>query len=315
VLANRTEPPLLAAFLVALQMRGETAAELLGAVDAVRARQIVVDKHGVDAVDIGGSGGDAGRTFNVSTTAALIVAAAGVRVFKHGSRAFSGTCGSIDVAEQLGLPLANDPSSANQLMARHGLAVLPSGNFLRYPPVIEQTRRALRIRTTFNLIGPWCNPARVRRQVVGVSDERYVNRFAQIAQALEHKRALIVHGRDGKLDEFSPSGPSTVAEVQAGLIRTYAVRPEDFGLRSRPLADISGGPPHANAAQTRAILRNEERGAPRTVVLLTAGAALYVAEAAPTFAAGVQLASVTLDSGRPYELVARMAGSSVGAHV
>jgi len=188
MLSEAAEPHVASAFLIALQTKGETEQELLGGIDAVRSRQVAFDVND-DGVDVGGTGGDAARTFNVSTTAALVVAAAGTRVYKHGSHAVSGLCGSVDLAERLGLPTAQDPASARDHVARYGIAILPSRSFLRYPPRVTAVRRALGVRTTFNLIGPWCNPARVRRQVIGVSDERYVPVFAGVARALGHECA------------------------------------------------------------------------------------------------------------------------------
>ena len=268
-----------ASFLTALHARGESEAELLAGIHTVRRGLLTIDPGVAGAIDVGGTGGDAFRTFNVSTTASIVVAAAAQPVCKHGSRAVSGVCGSIDVLERLGVPVAVDEATARRDLALNGIAFLPSSSFLRYPPELSALRRLLGVRTAFNLVGPWCNPAGVTRQIVGTSRPREVTLFARIARALGHQRALIVHGCDGSLDEFSPAGASLVAELRDGHIETSTLYPEDLGLRRTPLENASGGEGlEAHALNAAAVLDGRDRAARRVMTLMTVGAALYVAD-------------------------------------
>jgi anthranilate phosphoribosyltransferase len=306
VLSGDVAPALTARFLWMLGKRGETASELFAAIDTVRARQSWVGAGDSRAVDVGGTGGDGGRTFNVSTTAAIVAAAAGARVHKHGGRAASGRCGSIDLLEALDVRDCKDAAAALVAVDARGIAFLASESFLPYPRWLRRMRRELGTRTIFNLIGPWCNPARVERQVVGVADERLVEVFGTIAQRLGLRRALIVHGRCGAIDEFAPVGETVVLEVNGASTREYEVSPADFGLPTGSLSEVAGGGAEVNARHAAAVIEGVDRGPRQSIVLLTAAAALYVSDVAATLGEGVELARDAILSGRASALLSRL---------
>lgn len=286
-----------AAVLAALRAKGETAAEIVGFAHAMidRAARIELDADVI--LDTCGTGGDGAGTFNISTAAALVAAGAGVLVAKHGNRSATGRCGSADVLEALGVRIDLPPQDVAECLRRVGMgflfAPLHHAAMARVAPV----RRALGIRTIFNLVGPLTNPAGARHQLIGVADAAYVDRIAAAVRMMGCARTLVVHSHDG-LDELSISSPADVVEVFAGRGRDhhFVLAPEDVGLRRAPLDELLGGDARSNAAIVAEVLDGVP-GPRLDVVLFNAGAALYVAEAAPDVAGGVELARAAVRSG------------------
>jgi anthranilate phosphoribosyltransferase len=272
------------AFLTALRIKGESAAELLAAVRAVRSRAVPFSCEGL-AVDTCGTGGDGTGTFNVSTAASFVVAAAGVRVVKHGNRAASSRAGAADVLEALGAKVALAAPAAERCLAAIGICFLFAPIFHPALSRLAGPRRDLGFRTLFNLTGPLCNPAGVKRQLIGVFGERWLLPIAHSLQALGGERAMVVHGADG-CDEISATGPTTIVEVCDGRLDRYHVEPRQFGVTPCRLGDIAGGDAVHNAEIIRRVLAGRE-GPHADIVALNAGAALYLSGHASTLHAGV----------------------------
>ncbi len=304
-------PELAAAFLVALRMKGETGPELAAAARAMRARAVRVPVPDPErTVDTCGTGGDRRGTVNVSTAAALVVAAAGVPVAKHGNRSVSSRCGSADVLEAMGVRLDLPPEALGQLVEEVGIAFLFAPRLHPAMRAVMPVRRALGVRTTFNLLGPLTNPAGVRRQVVGVWAEELVPLVAGALAGLGAARALVVASRDG-LDELSPAAPTVVAEVRDGaVVGRFEVDPAEVGIEPRPAAELAGGDAAENARRLEAILGGRERSAASEAVALNAAAALLVAGAVANLREGVTLARELLASGAPLEVARRLAARS-----
>jgi anthranilate phosphoribosyltransferase len=272
------------AFLAALRIKGETAEELLGAVRAVRSRAIPFRCDGL-ALDTCGTGGDGTGTFNVSTAASFVVAAAGIRVVKHGNRAASSRAGAADVLEALGAKVTLSPASAERCLAETGICFLFAPTFHPALSRLAGPRRDLGFRTLFNLTGPLCNPAGVKRQLIGVFGESWLLPVAHALHALGSERAMVVHGADG-CDEISSTGPTTIVELGEGRLDRYHVEPRQFGLTPSSLADLAGGDAARNAEIIRAVLGGRE-GPQADIVALNAGAALYLGGHDSTLHAGV----------------------------
>jgi anthranilate phosphoribosyltransferase len=287
-----------AAFLMALRVKGETAEEIAGLLGTMRGLAVPVETPQRDAlVDIVGTGGDRLGTFNISTTAALVVAGAGVKVAKHGNRAASSRCGSADVLEALGVRIDLTPAQVAICLDRVGIGFMMAS--LHHPATakVAGVRRALGVRTVFNLLGPLTNPAGVQRQLLGVSTAEHLEVLAGVLARVGCRHALLVRGDEG-MDELSISGPSTVVEVERGVVQPpYSLQPEDQGLPRWAMGGLAGGEPADNAFITRGILSGS-KGAARDVVLLNAGAALYVAGSVESIREGVDRAAVSIDSGR-----------------
>jgi anthranilate phosphoribosyltransferase len=284
------------ALLVALRMKGETPEEITGAALAMRERVTPLDVDRTDLVDTCGTGGDGRGTFNISTVAALVAAGAGANVAKHGNRAVSSSCGSADVLAALGVHIDLDAPRMSAVLRRVGIAFLFAPKLHPAMGAVVAVRRELGVRTIFNVLGPLTNPAFARRQVLGVYSPHLVGVVARVLAALSTDHALVVHSRDG-LDEISPAGPTHVCEVRGDDIREYDITPEEIGIATHALDAIGGGDAAENARIARRVLAGEE-GAPREVVVANAGAALYVAGAAPTLRDGAELARQSIDSGR-----------------
>ena len=310
ILAGRCSDSQIAAFLVALHMKGETVEEIVGFAEAIRAAAtspplqsslgIDVTGTGRDAlVDTCGTGGDASGTFNISTATAFVVAGAGVRVAKHGNRSVTSKCGSADVIEALGATLDLSPERVAACLKEVGLAFLYAPAMHSAMKHVQAARRELRLRTVFNLLGPLTNPANASAQVVGVYSVELVEKLAEALSMLGLRRAMVVHGMDG-LDEITINGPTRIAEVQNGAVKAYEVTPEEFGVERGSLADLAGGDAVENAAIIRAVL-NRERSPRRDVVLLNAAAALVVAEKAEHLSQAVPIAAKSIDSGAAAE--------------
>jgi anthranilate phosphoribosyltransferase len=309
----------LAALLGALGARGESAAEIAGFAAALRAASTplpLTAEESETLVDTCGTGGDGSDTFNISTAAALVAAAAGARVAKHGNRAVTSRCGSGDVLEALGIPIFLAPAAAAEALRTHGFAFLHAPSLHPALAAVMPVRRALGVRTTFNILGPLANPAGARAQVMGVYAAHLVPLVAEAMVLLGVRHAFVVHGteladggeRTRGLDEISLSGPTQVATVSNGRVQVTVLTPEELGMTRAPLSALAGGDSRENAAILRAIFAGEH-GPSRDVVVLNAAAVLVAAELAPTLNAGILLAQQTIDSGRVTRLVAALSTS------
>src|SRR5215831_7339458 len=306
VLAGKCSDAQIAALLVALHMKGETVEEIVGFAEAIRAaaRPLPLEKEsgvyvsgtGRDAlIDTCGTGGDTSGTFNISTATALVVAGAGVRVAKHGNRSVTSKCGSADVMEALGVNINLTPEQTAACLDQVGLAFLFAPAVHSAMKYVQPARRELRLRTVFNLLGPLTNPAHASAQVVGVYSDDLVEKLAEALSMLGLRRALVVHGSDG-LDEITITGPTRIAEVRDGQVRTYEVTPEEFGFTPAPIEAISGGDAAGNAAIICEVLA-AKTSARRDVVLLNAAAALVAGGRADHLGEAIAMAARSIDSG------------------
>ena len=296
-----------AAFLAALSTKStkaETIEEIAGCAAAMREHALQVDT-GMEVFEIVGTGGDHAHSFNISTTAALVAAAGGVKVAKHGNRAASSQCGTADCLEALGVNIDQDPDKCRELLKEAGMCFFFAQKYHTSMKFVGAIRRELGVRTVFNILGPLTNPGHPKRQLLGVYDEYLVTPLAQVLISLGVERAMVVYGQD-KLDEISASAPTTVCECKNGWFRSYVITPEEFGLTRCDKSELTGGTPAENAAITRAILRGEERGAKRNAVLLNAGASLYISDKAPTIQDGIALAEELIDSGAADQTLDRL---------
>jgi anthranilate phosphoribosyltransferase len=281
-------------FLMALRVRGETVDELTGAARAMRDKMTTV-RAPADALDTCGTGGDGAGTYNISTATALVVAGCGVPVAKHGNRAMSSKSGAADVLQTLGVNIDAETPLVERSLADARTCFLLAPRYHGAMRHVGPTRVELGTRTIFNLLGPLSNPATVRRQVLGVFAPEWVEPLAHVLNNLGHERAWVVHGHDG-LDELSTTGPSLVAEVRNGSVKTFEVTPEDAGLSRATLADLKGGDAARNAHVIRAML-DGEHGPFRDIVILSAAAALVVAERAADLREGAGIAAAAIDNG------------------
>ena len=284
------------AFLIALRMKGETVDEIAAAARAMRERVTPLDVDRGNLVDTCGTGGDGRGTFNISTVAAIVAAAAGAQVAKHGNRAVSSACGSADVLSELGVNIDIDAHRMSQILRRTGIAFLFAPKLHPAMSAVASVRRELGVRTIFNVLGPLTNPAFARRQVLGVYSDHLVEVVANVLLSLGADHAMVVHSRDG-LDELSVSANTHVCEVRDGQIRSYEMSPADAGVENHKLEALAGGDVPMNAAIARSVLEGKP-GAAQDVVVLNAGAALYVAGSAPTVRDGVAMARQAIVSGR-----------------
>ena len=283
------------AFLVALRMKGETPDEIAGAAQALRARAARVEVPLDHLVDTCGTGGDGACTFNISTTASFVAAAAGARVAKHGNRAVSSKCGSADVLAALGVDVELPPQAVAACIESCGIGFLFAPRHHAAMRHVAPVRKELGLRTIFNLLGPLANPAGARRQLLGVYSAQLVPVLARTLVELGADRAFVVHGHGG-LDEISPAGPTRVAEVRGGRVRETEVTPEELGVARGELEELRGGDADHNARLLLDVLRGA-KGARRSAVLLNAGAAIAAAEVCETLREGVRLAEQAIDSG------------------
>jgi anthranilate phosphoribosyltransferase len=297
-------PEQVAAFLAALRAKGETADEILGCVQAMRQRAPAVNCNGIAAVDIGGTGGDRSGTFNISTTAAFVVAATGLPVAKHGNRNFTSRAGSADLIEALGIKLQLAPHKICACLEEVGMAYLFTPAFYPAPPNLSQLRRKIGIRTIFNLAGPVANPANVACQTIGVAQPDLTEVLAQVLARLGKRHVLVFHGLDG-LDEISITTQTKITELNQGEIQTFYLEPETLGLQQARLEDIRGGTAQDNARICLDILSGK-KGPPRDIVLLSAAAALIASHRATTFSAGLALAEEAIDSGQAWQIMERL---------
>ncbi len=303
IMSGDATPAQIGAFLMGLRVRGETVEEITGAVQALREKALRIPAP-AGAIDIVGTGGDASGTFNISTGAALVVAACGVPVAKHGNRALSSRCGAADVLAALGVNIDADMDLIKRALREVGIAFLMAPRHHSAMRHVAGPRVELGTRTIFNLLGPLSNPAGVRRQFSGAFAREWIVPMAQVLGNLGSERAWVVHGADG-LDEMTTTGPSFVAELSGGTVRTFEVTPEDAGLPRASAEDIRGGDAETNAAAMRAMLGGE-RGPFRDIVLFNAAGALLVAGRADNLADGVAIAADALQSGRALATLAKL---------
>ena len=298
IMSGETTPTQNAAFLAALSTKSakaETTDEIAGCAAAMRDHATKVDT-GMDVLEIVGTGGDNAHSFNISTTSALIAAAGGVKVAKHGNRAASSLCGTADCLEALGVNINQEPEKCIELLKEAGMCFFFAQKYHTSMKYVGAIRKELGFRTVFNILGPLTNPASPKMHLLGVYDEYLVEPLAQVLSNLGVKRGMVVYGMD-KLDEISLSAPTKICELKDGWYKTRIIAPEDFGFERCTKDDLKGGTPQENADITRAIL-NGEKGHKRNAVLLNAGAALYIAGKADTFEEGVKLAAELIDSGK-----------------
>ncbi len=298
----------IAALLVGLAMKGERPAEIVGLARAMRAASVKLAGRHVGAVDVCGTGGDRAGTFNISSIVAIVVAACGVTVAKHGNRAVSSASGSADVFEALGVRTAASPEVVDTCLSEVRLAFLFAPVFHPSMRHAAPVRRQLRLRTAFNLLGPLTNPAAPERQLVGVPRAELTELVARVLLHLGCERAWVVHGADG-LDEISTTGHTKVSECRDGTVRTFYVHPREFGLPVATHADLRGGDASANAAIARSVLAGQ-KGAARDVVLLNAAAALVIAGAARSIPEGIECAAEAIDRGHASQTLQRAAAAS-----
>jgi anthranilate phosphoribosyltransferase len=296
----------IAAFLTALRMKGETVEELIGFAQVMRQRAVRIRTHGDEVaaltgtdremlIDTCGTGGDAAGTFNVSTATAFVVAGAGLRVAKHGNRSVSSLCGSADVVETLGIALDLPPAKVARCIDEVGIGFLYAPLLHTAMKHVMAARREMGIRTVFNMLGPLTNPAAANAQVIGVYSAALTEPLARVLAELGTIRAFVVHGADG-LDEISNTGESRLSEVREGVVRSFTVRPEDFGMPRATIQDLRGGDREQNAEIIRAILDGEP-GPRRDIVLMNAAAALVAGGKGRDLKEGVALAAHSIDSG------------------
>lgn len=305
IMSGETTPTQNAAFLAALSTksaRAETIDEISGCAEAMREHATPVEHPGMEVLEIVGTGGDNSQSFNISTTAAFIIAAAGVKVAKHGNRAASSLSGTADVQEALGVNISQSPEKARELLEKVGVCFFFAQKYHAAMKYVGAIRRELGFRTVFNILGPLTNPARPQYFVLGVYDDYLVEPVAKVLDKLGVKRAFVVYGHE-KLDEISSVGETTVCELKDGYYRTTVIAPEDFGFARGSKEDLQGGSPEENAEITKGILNGSVGGTKRNTVLMNAGAALYVAGKAETMREGVHLAEEMINSGAAYRVM------------
>jgi anthranilate phosphoribosyltransferase len=304
IMTGQATPAQFGALVTALRLRGETVDEVAGFATVMRQKALAVPVSG-PLVDTCGTGGDAAGTFNISTAAAFVAAGAGARVAKHGNRAMTSQCGSADVLEGLGVKIDLTPEQVARCIDEVGIGFMYAPSFHPAMKFAGPPRREIGIRTVFNILGPLTNPAGARHQLIGVGDGALVPKLAEVLQALGATHVLVVHGLDG-LDEISISAPTLVQEFRHGDMRTYEIRPEDFGFTAAPRAAIAGGDVAHNVAVINRLFAGGD-GPARAVVLLNAAAAIMAAGLASSLHEALPLASRSLDSGAAAATVAHLA--------
>ena len=306
IMSGETTPTQNAAFLSALSTkstRAETINEIAGSAKAMRDHATQVDT-GMDIFEIVGTGGDNAQSFNISTTSALVAAAGGMKVAKHGNRAASSLCGTADCLEALGVNINQSPKRCVEMLTEAGMCFFFAHKYHTSMKYVGPIRKELGFRTVFNILGPLTNPGRPKMQLLGVYDEYLVEPLAQVLCNLGVERGMVVYGMD-KLDEISLSAPTKVCEFKDGWYKTYTITPEDFGLTTCTKEELKGGTPEENAKITLDIL-NGAKGPKRDAVLMNAGASLYIGGKAESMKEGIALAAELLDSGKCVEVLNKM---------
>ena len=303
IMSGETSPTQNAAFLAGLSTKSakaETTAEIAGCAAAMRDHATKVET-GMDIFEIVGTGGDNAHSFNISTTSALVAAAGGMKVAKHGNRAASSKCGTADCLEALGVNISQSPERCKELLSEVGMCFFFAQKYHASMKYVGPIRKELGFRTVFNILGPLTNPGSPKRQLLGVYDEYLVEPLAQVLISLGVERGMVVYGQD-KLDEISMSAPTTVCEFKDGWFKSYTITPEDFGLMRCSKEDLVGGSPEENAQITREILGGA-KGPKRDAVLMNAGAALYIGGKADSMQEGINLAAELIGSGKALEVL------------
>lgn len=306
IMSGETTPTQNAAFLAALSTKSakaETTDEIAGCAAAMRDNATKVDT-GMDIFEIVGTGGDNAQSFNISTTSALVAAAGGMKVAKHGNRAASSLCGTADCLEALGVNIQQSPKRCIELLNEAGMCFFFAQKYHTSMKYVGPIRKELGFRTVFNILGPLTNPGSPKIQLLGVYDEYLVEPLAQVLINLGVKRGMVVYGKD-KLDEISMSAPTAVCEFKDGWFRSYTIAPEDFGFKRCTKEDLKGGTPEENAKITRDILGGA-KGHKRNAVLMNAGAALYIGGKVETLKDGIALAAEIIDSGKALETLDKL---------
>ncbi len=306
IMSGETTPTQNAAFLAALSTKSakaETTDEIAGCAAAMRDNATKVDT-GMDIFEIVGTGGDNAQSFNISTTSALVAAAGGMKVAKHGNRAASSLCGTADCLEALGVNIQQSPNRCIELLKEVGMCFFFAQKYHTSMKYVGPIRKELGFRTVFNILGPLTNPGSPKMQLLGVYDEYLVEPLAQVLINLGVKRGMVVYGKD-RLDEISMSAPTAVCEFKDGWFRSYTIAPEDFGFERCTKDDLKGGTPEENAKITREILGGA-KGHKRNAVLMNAGAALYIGGKAETLKDGIALAAKIIDSGKALETLDKL---------
>lgn len=307
IMNGKTTPTQNAAFLAALSTKStkaETIDEISGCAEAMRSMATPVPHPGMDVLEVVGTGGDGAHSFNISTTSAMVIASAGVKVAKHGNRAASSLCGTADCLETLGLNIEQDPKLALKMLEETNFCFLFAQKYHAAMKYIGPIRKELGFRTVFNILGPLTSPAKPTMILLGVYDEYLVEPLAKVLSTLGVKRGIVAYGQE-KLDEISPNGPTTICELRDGYYRTSILRPEDFGMVPGTKDDLVGGTPEENADITRGILKGTVQGPKRNAVLLNAGTALFIAGKADSIGAGIKMAADLIDSGKAMETLKR----------
>ena len=308
IMEGRAQPAQIAGLLVGLSMKGERPDEIVGLAQTMRSRATRLARDHGPVFDTCGTGGDRAETFNVSTVAALVLAACGVRVAKHGNRSVSSKCGSADLFEALGVHISADPATVERCLDEAGIAFLFAPTFhpsMRHAALV---RRELGVRTAFNLLGPLTNPAGATRQLVGVPRPEFTELMARALMLLGTTRAWVVHGADG-IDELTTTGYTKISECRAGAVNTFYLHPSDVGLPKAPPGSLQGGDAQENARIIESVLSGA-RGAARDVVLLNSGAALFIAGAAASVEEGILKASRAIDGGDAKRTLERLVSIS-----
>lgn len=302
ILTGQATDAQIAAFLTALRMKGETIDEITGLASVLRdkANTIApkVDKH----VDLVGTGGDCTYSFNISTTSAFVVAAAGLPVAKHGNRSISSKSGAGDVLEALGVNISADPNVVSRCVETVGIGFMFAPHFNPAMKYVGKVRKELGFRTVFNTLGPLSNPSRAKAMVVGVYDKNLTETIANAMMNMGVERALVVSGNDN-MDEITLTGATTISEIKDNTVNTYTVTPEQFGFETVELKELQGGDGKVNAQITKDILSGKEKGAKRNIVLLNAGATLYAGGMCSSIEEGIKLAEKTIDSGKAASII------------
>ncbi|MBO4901076.1 MAG: anthranilate phosphoribosyltransferase [Lachnospiraceae bacterium] len=312
IMDGETTPTQNAAFLAALSTKSakaETIDEIKGCAAAMREHALKVDTGDMDTLEIVGTGGDRAGSFNISTTTSFVVAAAGVKVAKHGNRAASSKSGTADCLEALGANISLEPEQCVKLLQDTGFCFFFAQKYHTSMKYVGPIRKELGFRTVFNILGPLTNPACPKRQLLGVYDEYLIEPLAQVLSGLGVERGMVVYGKE-KLDEITAVGPTAVCEFKDGWYKTYDITPEQFGFKRCAKEDLVGGTPEENAAITRAILAGTDKGPKRDTVLMNAGASLYITEKAQTLEEGVKMAAELIDSGKALEAMERFVAAS-----
>ncbi|MFR7416911.1 anthranilate phosphoribosyltransferase [uncultured Megasphaera sp.] len=307
IMNGKTTPTQNAAFLAALSTKStkaETIDEISGCAEAMRSMATPVPHPGMDVLEVVGTGGDGAHSFNISTTSAMVIASAGVKVAKHGNRAASSLCGTADCLETLGLNIEQDPKLALKMLEETNFCFLFAQKYHAAMKYIGPIRKELGFRTVFNILGPLTSPAKPTMILLGVYDEYLVEPLAKVLSTLGVKRGVVAYGQE-KLDEISPNGPTTICELRDGYYRASILRPEDFGMVPGTKEDLVGGTPEENADITRGILKGTVQGPKRNAVLLNAGTALFIAGKADSIGAGIKMAADLIDSGKAMETLNR----------